>query len=693
MKPRPPAARRRAARSSIHGRERRDDYAWLRDRDAPEVREHLEAENAYTEAMMRHTEELQEALYAEMLARIREDDSSPPARDGAYEYYLRTERGRAYPIYCRRRASPAGAEEILLDVNALAAGREFFRLGDLEVSPDHRLLAYSYDTEGGEDFTLVIRDLDAGELLADRIAPIYYSLAWGADGRTLYYTTADAAHRPCRVHRHRLGSRAGDEVVFEEPDERYFVSVGVTRSREYVLVTSGSATSSEVHLLESRDPAAVPRLFVARRQGVEYDLDHRGDRFYVRTNLDAKNFRVLAVPLGATALADGAEILPHREDVTVEGIDVFRDRIIVRERKAGFARLAVLPFDGSAPHLVPLPETVCSLGSAPNPEFDSPDYRFSYSSLVTPWTTFDYDVARRRLVTRKREEVVGGHEPANYMTRRLEASSADGVAVPVSIVHRQGIELDGSNPCLLYAYGAYGITVEPSFSSLNLTLLDRGFVFAIAHVRGGAALGETWHDAGKMLAKRNTFSDFIAVAEHLIATGYTSSDRLAVRGGSAGGLLMGAVANLRPDLFRVVIAHVPFVDVVNSMLDDSIPLTVTEYEEWGDPRVEEHFDYMLSYSPYDNVAPASYPHILVTAGIHDPRVQYWEPAKWVAKLRALKTDDNLLLLKTNLSAGHTGPSGRYAYLRERAFEYAFLFDRLGIAFRRAAPPVAGGGPS
>ncbi len=676
--PTPPVARRVSTTASFHGRRLRDDYGWLRDRDAEEVREYLEAENAYTEAETGAGGSARDALYAEMLGRIREDDSSPPSRHGDYEYYTRMETGRAYPIHCRRPWRSHGGEEVLLDVNALAESHDFFHVGDLEISPDHRLLAYTFDTAGSEAFTLAVKDLVTGELLSERIENVYYSMAWAADCRTLFYTTVDAAHRPYRVWRHELGAPGRDAVVFEEPDERFFVSVGVTRSREYVVISTGSATTSEAHVLRADEPAASPRLFAPRRQDVEYSLDHRADRFYVRTNLAAKNFRVLALPLDAIALEPGEEIVAHREDVTVESLDVFSERMIVRERAAGLARLRVLPFDGSPDHRIELPEAVYCVGSAPNPEFDSPWYRFIYSSLVTPWSTFDYDVARRRLEVRKREEVVGGHEPGDYTTLRLEASAPDGVAVPVSIVHRRGIALDGSNPCLLYAYGSYGIATEPAFSSLLKTLLDRGFVYAIAHVRGGAELGEAWHDAGKMLAKRNTFTDFIAVADRLVEAGYTSPDRLAMRGGSAGGLLVGAVANMRPDLFHVALAHVPFVDVVNTMLDDSIPLTVTEYEEWGDPRDKEHFDYMLSYSPYDNVVAQRYPHMLVTAGLNDPRVQYWEPAKWVAKLRALKTDDNLLLLKTNMGAGHAGPSGRYAYLRERAFEYAFLFDRLGI---------------
>ncbi|MCZ6726090.1 MAG: S9 family peptidase [Acidobacteria bacterium] len=685
--PEPPLARRVGHTTSIFGRELVDDYHWLRNREAPEVLAYLEAENAYTEVVMAPTEGLQEALYEEMLGRILEDDSSPPARNGEYYYYTRTEEGQAYPIYCRKHGDLQAGEEILLDVNALAEGHEFFHLGDLAVSPDHRLVAYSFDTAGTENFELVVKDLASGMLLADLLEGVYYSLAWAVDSRTLFYTTTDAAHRPYRVHRHRLGDEPShDEVVLEEADERFFATVGLTRSREYLVISLASNTTSEAHFLRADQPDGNFRVFARRRQGVEYDIDHRGNRFFVRTNLEAKNFRLMESALDETGMESWHELVAHRAHVTIESIEVFRDRIVVLERENGLGRFLVRPFDGSGEQTIELPEPVYAVAPGSNLEFDTPYYRFVYSSLITPWTTFDYEVATRRLEIRKRQEVLGGYDPELYETRRLAATAPDGVEVPLSIVYRRGLELDGSSPCLLYGYGAYGATIEPAFSSLNLTLLERGFVYAIAHVRGGGMLGELWHDAGKMLDKRNTFTDFIAVAERLIADGYTSSRRLAIRGGSAGGLLVGAAVNLRPDLFRVVLAHVPFVDVVNTMLDDSIPLTVIEYEEWGDPREVEDFEHLLSYSPYDNVTAADYPHMLVTAGLSDPRVQYWEPAKWVARLRALKTGHSVLLLKTNMGAGHSGPSGRYDYLRERAFEYAFLFEQLPSPLRDKTGP-------
>lgn len=674
-----PVARRARHSRTVHGVDLVDEYRWLRERDSPEVRDYLEAENHYAAAMMKPTAELQRELYAEMLGRIREDDSSPPARDGEFFYYSRTEEGRAYPVFCRKHGSLDAVEEILLDVNELASEHEFFRLGDLELSPDQSLLAYSYDTSGDEAYVLVIKDLATGELMPDRVERIYYSVAWAADNRTLFYTSIDAAHRPYRVHRHGLGdSPEDDALVFEETDERFFVRVGLTRSERYIIIALGSSTASEAWILPAGEPRGAFRCFAPRRQDVEYEVAHGEDRFYVRTNLEAKNFRVMACGEDATATETWREVVPHRDEVRIEGIDVFRRRMVVVERRQGMPELRIVPFDGEAEHTIELPEQVCVARPGSNREFDSDSYRLVYSSLVTPQTVFDYEVEARQLVVRKREEVVGGYDPQRYETCRLMARAPDGVEVPISVVHRRGLELNGANPCLLYGYGSYGINIEPAFSSLNLTLLDRGFVYAIAHVRGSATLGERWHDDGKMLAKRNTFTDFTAAAETLIGAGYTAPERLAIRGGSAGGLLVGAVLNMRPELFRVAIAHVPFVDVVNTMLDDTIPLTVIEYEEWGNPHEKDFFDYMLSYSPYDNVASVEYPHMLVTAGLNDPRVQYWEPAKWVARLRATKADDNILLLKTEMGAGHSGPSGRYNYLRERAFEYAFLFDRLGI---------------
>ncbi len=686
-----PVARRERRTRVVHGRELVDDYDWLREREAPEVRAHLEAENAHTEAVTADLEELRERLYEEMLGRIEETDVSAPTRDGDWDYYVRTARGLAYPIHCRRPASDRPLttaephEEVLLDVNDLASGHDFFEIGALALSHDHRLLAYSYDTDGDERFRLVIKDLESGELLPDVIEDVYYPLAWATDDRTFFYATLDDAHRPWRIVRHRLGEAPADDVVvFEEGDERFFVDVSLTRSKRFLVISSASSVTSECHLLEADEPGGVWRCFARRRHEVEYDVDHLvdrgGERFLVLTNLEAKNFRIVEADVDRTEMAAWRDWIPHREEVTLEWLDVFADRVVVGERQDGLVHLRVRSLVDGSDHRIEMPEEAYSIGGGGNPEFETDRYRFGYSSLVTPSTVFDYHVEQRRLEVVRRQPVLGGYDPGVYVTRRIHAEAADGTSVPVTVVHRRDLSLDGCNPCLLYGYGAYGMTIDPSFSSLTVSLLDRGFVYAIAHVRGGALLGERWHDDGKLLAKRNSFTDFVVAAEHLIGSGYTRPSRLAIRGGSAGGLLVGAATNLAPETFAVVLAAVPFVDVVNTMLDDTLPLTVIEYEEWGDPVEREAFEAMLDYSPYDNVRDADYPAMLVTAGFNDPRVQYWEPAKWVAKLRRHQQGERPILLKTDLGSGHGGPSGRYAYLRERAFEYAFLIDRL-----RASP--------
>ncbi len=677
--PEPPLARRLPHLTAVHGRELVDPYHWLRERDDPAVIAYLEAENRYTEAMLAHTEALQERLYREMVGRIKETDLSAPVKMDDFYYYTRTEEGKQYPIYCRRRGSVDAPEEVLLDGNALAEGKVFMKIGVFEVSPDHRYLAYSTDTTGGESFNIQVKDLATGQLLPERLGNTSYSLAWANDNRTFFYTTLDAAKRPFEVRRHVLGSDpTADTVAFNEPDDAFYVDVARTRSRRYLFISVGSSTTTEYRYLDADRPEAGLTLFRPRRHEVEYYLDHHGDSFYVRTNDGAKNFRLERVPVGDAA-ATAEEVLPHRPEVKLERADLFARHMVVIEREAGLRRVRVRGYDGAGDHSVELPETVYTVGAGENPEFDADRYRFTYSSLVTPRTVYDYHVGERRLEVVKEEEVLGGYDRTRYTTERIVATAPDGVAIPISLVHRRGFERNGENPCVLYGYGAYGASIDPSFSSMYLSLLDRGFVYAIAHIRGGGEMGEEWHDQGKLLAKRNTFTDFIAAAERLIGLGYTSPERLAIRGGSAGGLLMGAVVNLRPDLFKAVVAHVPFVDAINTMLDSTIPLTVIEYEEWGNPNEEEQFSYMLSYSPYDNVEAKAYPHMLVTAGLNDPRVQYWEPAKWVAKLRATKTDSNRLLLKIHMGAGHGGASGRYDYLKERALEYAFILDSLALA--------------
>ena len=678
-----PVAETEPTAHPIFGGVLKDNYGWLRQREEERVLDYLKAENAYTEQEMAHTEELQEKLFQELLGRIQEDDTEPPYRRGDYLYYSRTEAGKAYTIHCRRKVTvdgeDAAAEEVILDVNLLAKDHEFYELGPIALSPNHRYLAYGYDTDGSEDFTVVVKDLDTGKLLADEIDQVSYSLVWASDDETLFYTVRDEATRPYKVFRHRLGVDTGlDELLFHEPDDSFWLGLSKTRSEEYILLTMGSSTTTETHVLPADKPDGRFELFAERQHEVEYSVTHGGEHFYILTNDGATNFRLMRTPENRFERSHWEEVIPHREDTKLEQVHPFESFIALRERVRGQRKVRIRGYDGREDHYVELPEKIYALSGAPNPEYESDSYRFTYTSLVTPRTVYEYRPHSRELEILKRQEVLGDYSPDQYVTERIFAVAEDGEKIPMSLVYRRGLVKDGSHPALLYGYGSYGATIDPRFSSTHLSLLDRGFVYAIAHIRGSSFLGERWHDDGKMLNKRNTFTDFIAAAERLIEGGYTSADRLAARGGSAGGLLMGSVVNMRPDLFGAIVAHVPFVDVMNTMLDDSIPLTVIEYEEWGNPNEREYFDYMLSYSPYDNVEAKEYPAMLVTAGLNDPRVQYWEPAKWVAKLRAVKTDDHRLILRTNMGAGHGGASGRYGALRETAFEWAFLLDTFGL---------------
>lgn len=656
-----------------------DDLAWLRSREDPRVREFLERENRRTEAAMRGTAALQRDLYAEFKRRVREADRSAPVRIDDFYYYHRTEEGKAYRVWARARGHADADEEILLDENALARGHDFFSVSAAVVSPDHRYLAYGFDVSGTESYTLVIKDLSTGSLLPERLQGTARTLAWAEDGRTLFYTTRDSAKRAYRVYRHALGGDPSDDaLVYEEGDAAFHVALRKTRSRNFILIEVASAVTSETLVIDAHRPHDPARLFRSRTSGVEYELADAGGALLVRTNEGAKNFRLLRAP----AREDGEwdepdrweEVVPHRADVMLEGVEAFRDFLILVEREGGLPRCRVWP-TGDEPYPIPVAEPAFTLEAGDNPEFGSERFRYVYSSPLTPKTVLDLEARARDTEIVKREEVPG-FDPSRYESARIAAIAADGMEIPISLVYRKGLTRDGSNPCLLSGYGAYGISYEPGFSSHVPSLLDRGFVYGIAHVRGGGEGGEPWHDQGKMLNKQTTFTDFIRCAETLIERGYTSSERLGIQGRSAGGLLMGAVTNLRPDLFTSVIAGVPFVDVLSTMLDPSIPLTVIEYEEWGDPRDPEYYEYIRAYSPFDNVREVSYPHILATAGLNDARVQYWESARWVARLRSLRTDDRLLLLKTDLGAGHAGPSDRYAFLRERAFEYAFLIHTL-----------------
>ena len=679
--PTPPVAKKLPVVTTLHGDRRVDDYAYFKDRTHPETIPYLEAENAYTEAMTAHTKELQQQLYDEMLGRIKEDDAQVPVPRDGWFYYSRTERGKAYPIFARKRGSLEAPEEIYFDQNREAEGHAFYQLGGMEVSPDHKRLAVLVDTNGYEDFVLRVKDLESGQWLGESIEKLSWGLAWASDNRTVFYMTPDSAKRGDRVWRHVVGTpRAQDVSVYQDTDVLFNVGVHRSRNGQWILISSGSFTSSEWHVLPADRPAAALRTIAPRRPGVEYEVEAGERVFYILTNEDAKDFKVMVAPVNSPGHASWTEWLPHREGVFVEGVMPFKRHVVVTERRGGLRQLRITALDGGATHDVSFPEAAYGVFPSSNPMYDAGTLRFTYSSLVTPNSVFDYDMNTRSRELLKRDEVLGGYDPERYEVERLYATARDGTKVPISLVHRKGFRRDGKAPLLLYAYGSYGSTTEPTFSSQRFSLVDRDFTYAIAHVRGGQEMGRGWYDDGKMLKKMNTFTDFIDVADHLVREGYTSPDRLAANGGSAGGLLMGVIANLRPELFKVIVADVPFVDVINTMLDASIPLTAQEWEQWGNPNNAAEYRYMLGYSPYDNVRPTAYPRMLVTSGLNDSRVGYFEPTKWVARLRATRTDSNPLLLRMHMGAGHGGSSGRYERLREQAFRYAFIVDqvRMGL---------------
>ncbi len=674
-----PTAHVRPHEITIHGHRRVDDYFWLREKGDPEVIEYLDAENEYAQSMTAHLEGVRKKLYDEMVGRMQETDSTAPVKLGEFYYYSRTEKGKQYSIHCRKAGSVEADEEILIDLNILAEGHDYLRLGVFRISPDQRLLAYSLDTDGAEDYTIQFKDLSTGELLPDRIKGTAYSAVWAEDNETLFYTTRDEAKRSYRLFRHKLGTDPlKDTLIHQEDDQLFRVMISKTRDRRYLILTISSLETSESHILETDSPKRSFRVVHPRRKGLRYSLYHRQGTFYVLTNDEATNFKVMTVKTSAPEKENWLEYIPHRENVLVERLALFENHMVVHERENGLQTLRILDFSNVESSYVPFPEPVYTVSGASNPEFGSGVYRFVYSSLTTSNSVIDYNMETSEWTLVKQKPVLGGYDPANYETERIFAPAEDGTEVPVSLVYRKGFARDGSSPLLLYGYGSYGSSMDPGFNSSRLSLLDRGFVFAIAHVRGGQEMGRQWYEDGKFLKKKNTFTDFVACARHLIDEGYTSRERLAIMGRSAGGLLIGAVLNLAPELFKVAVAGVPFVDVVTTMMDESIPLTVGEFEEWGNPRDEKYYDYMLSYSPYDNVEAREYPHLLVTAGLNDPRVAYWEPAKWTAKLRRLKTDDNVLLLKTFMGAGHFSSSGRYDYLKDLVFEFAFIMDMLGI---------------
>ncbi len=679
--PVPPVAPRKPKVDVLHGDRRQDDYFWLRQKDDPEVLAYLRAENAYTEALTKPAEGFQAALYTEMLARIKEDDSTVPFRRGRHFYNSRTEKGKQYPIYCRREGSLEAPEAVTLDLNALAEGHAFLSLGAYTVSDDGRLLAYTVDVTGAREYTLHVKDLATGGLLAERIEKVA-AVAWTADPATLFYVTEDPAKRPYRLWRHRLGA-AADDLVYEETDALFRLYVERSRSLAYVFAVAGSHTSSEVRFLPAAAPAGAWTLVAAREKDHEYDVDHGvvegADLLYIRTNGGGRrNFRLVTVPVSDPAPARWTELVPHREAVMLEGVDVFATHYVLQEREDGLTRLRVTDLATRAAHDVEFPEPAYEATPESNVEFVAPRYRFRYQSLVTPPSVFDHDVTTRERTLLKRTEVLGGYDPGRYRSERVHATAPDGTRVPVSLVRRADTPRDGSGPMLLAGYGAYGLPYPVTFSSNRLSLLDRGVGIAIAHVRGGGELGKRWHDAGRMLNKRNTFTDFVAAAEFLVKEGYTAHDRLVIEGGSAGGLLVGAVLNMRPDLCGAAVLRVPFVDVISTMLDESLPLTVGEFEEWGNPKLREHYEYVKTYCPYTNLAPRRYPAMLVRTGLNDSQVMYWEPAKYVAKLRALTPGAAAeLLFKINLAVGHGGASGRYDALRDLAFDYAWVLARLG----------------
>jgi oligopeptidase B len=673
-----PVAERRVRIDTLHGDVRQDDYFWLRVKSDPAVKGYLEAENAYAEAVLAPLKGLREQLYNEMLGRIKQTDLSVPYRRGDYFYYSRTVEGQQYPIFARKRGSLDAAEQITVDLNELAKGQVFMSLGAYQVSDDGNLLAFSIDSTGYRQYALRVKDLRTGARLPDAAARVT-SVAWAADNRTLFYTVEDSvSKRSHRLYRHVLGS-TDDQLLYEEKDERFSLYVYRTRSRDFLVWQTGSLTSSEVRILPASQPTGEWKLVSARVPEREYDVEHHGNRLYIRVNDKGRNFRLVWAPVSDPSERNWTEIVPHRADVMLEGVEAFRNHIVFSERRNALAEINVTDVRTGASHKIAFPEPVYTAYTTSNAEFNTDTLRFSYTSFVTPNSVFDYDMSTHQRKLLKEQPVLGGYDRTRYTSERIYATAKDGTKIPMSVVYRKGMRRDGRAPALLEAYGSYGYPNEVFFSSNRLSLLDRGMVVALAHIRGGGDMGKAWHDAGRMMNKMNTFTDFIASAEHLIDERYTAKDRLVIQGGSAGGLLMGAVTNLRPDLFKAVVSHVPFVDVVNTMLDETLPLTVGEFEEWGNPKKKDEYNYMKRYDPYANLARKDYPAMLVKTSFNDSQVMYHEPAKYVARLRALKTDKNPLIFVTNMGAGHGGASGRYDRLREIALDYAFMLWQVGLA--------------
>ncbi len=676
----PPTVEKIKKELTANGDTRIDNYYWLNERDNPKVIDYLNAENKYLDTMLSPIKDMREKLYEEMKGRIKEKDESVPYFENGYLYYTRFEEGKEYPIYCRKKGSDSSPEEVLLNVNDLAKGHAYFQATGLNVSEDNKLLAYGVDTVSRRKYTIYVKNLETGELLKDVITNTIGGSTWANDNKTLFYTRKNEnTLRSERILKHKLGEDAkADKEIFFEKDETYNTYVYKTKSRKFLVIGSGSTLSSEYRILDADTPDGTFRVFHPREKDMLYDIDHRGDKFYIVTNWEAKNFRLMESPLDKTSRENWKEVIAHRPDVLLSGIDVFTDYLVLSERKNGLSQIRIINTTNKQEHYLDFGEPAYVASVSVNPEMNTKVLRYAYTSLTTPNSTYDYNMETKQKELKKQQEVVGGYDPKNYVTERLMAKVTDGTLVPISLVYRKGFEKNGKQPLLLYGYGSYGNSTEPTFSSNRISLLDRGFCYAIAHIRGGQEMGRQWYEDGKMFKKKNTFTDFIDCADYLIAQKYTSKEHLYAMGGSAGGLLMGAVVNMRPDLWKGVVAGVPFVDVVTTMLDESIPLTTGEFDEWGNPKNKDSYEYMKSYSPYDNVTAKAYPNMLVTTGLHDSQVQYFEPAKWVAKLRELKTDNNLLLLKTNMEAGHGGASGRFKAIKDVALQYGFFLYLEGI---------------
>ena len=678
--PDPPKVRAISHAMEKHGHVRVDDYYWLKDRDHPEVVNYLKAENTYAQAVMAHTDSLQSKLFEEIKGRIQEIDLSVPFRIRDYWYFIRFHEGGEYPLYCRRADGAEAQEELMVDANELAKGHDYFSLGSWAISSGQDLLAFATDTQGRRIYTIQFKNVRTGMMLPDVIESVTGNMAWANDNCTLFYTRQDAhTLRAFQVYRHVLGtSPSTDTLVYEEQDETFSVFVTKSKSRKFLLIGSHQTISSEYRFLEADRPTHAFRVFQPRERGHEYDVDHLGDHFYIRTNAQAKNFCLMRTSAGETGQAFWEEVIPHRTDVLLEGFELFQDYLVVEERQQGLIHFRIREWRTGEEHALDFGEPTYLASPGDNFESQTSLFRFGYTSMTTPMTIYDYDMDTRETTLLKREPVLGGFQISHYQTDRIFATADDGTRIPISLVYRKGFQRNGTHPLLLYGYGSYGASMDASFSSPRISLLDRGFVYAIAHIRGGEEMGRMWYEEGKLLKKKNTFMDFLACADHVVKEGYANPQALFAMGGSAGGLLMGAVMNMRPDRFQGVVAQVPFVDVVTTMLDPDIPLTTGEYDEWGDPNQQGFYEYMLSYSPYDQIQACAYPHILVTSGLHDSQVQYWEPTKWVAKLRTLKTNDHRLLLKTNMEAGHSGLSGRFQRYKETAFIYAFFLDLAGL---------------